>query len=161
MTPLDERVGEGVRDTKLKRGEFMSSWDDRLFNFLQEKKLLVGGAAVLLSILTWTVDLTGLVYECPFCRTQRTVIGLLGLLYMAGNPTNWIVRWFASVFAALGLVVGGTQHFRGWARIMSGEFEWGEQWYVNSWMLSGFALFIITGLLLLIWSWQNRTPEEE
>ena len=36
--------------------------------------------------------------------------------------------------------------------IMRGEFEWGEQWYVNAWMLSGFALFIIVGLLLLIWS---------
>ena len=39
-------------------------------------------------------------------------------------------------------------------RIMGGEFEWGEQWYVNPWMLSGFALFIIVGLLLLIWSWR-------
>jgi hypothetical protein len=24
-------------------------------------------------------------------------------------------------------------------------------WYINPWMLSGFALFIITALVLLIW----------
>lgn len=129
--------------------------DDQLLNWLWRNKTIVGITAIVISIVTWTVDLTGLVYECPFCRTQRTVISLLGILYLMPNPTHWISRWFASVFAALGLVVGGTQHFRGWVRIMNGEFEWGEQWYVNSWMLSGFALFIITGLLLLVWSWRE------
>lgn len=131
--------------------------DEKLLQALYEKKLMVGIAAIVLSVITWAVDLTGLVYECPFCRTQRTVIGLLGLLYILPNPAHYLVRYLASVFAALGLVVGGTQHFRGWARISAGEFEWGEQWYVNSWMLSGFALFIITALLLLIWSW--RAPK--
>lgn len=139
-------------------GDFM---DDRLLNWLYANKTLVGLTAIVISIFTWTVDLTGVVYECPFCRTQRTVIGLLGILYLMPNPTHWISRYLASVFAALGLVVGGTQHFRGWARISGGEFEWGENWYVNSWMLSGFALFIITGLLLLIWSWHRQPAEEE
>lgn len=37
---------------------------------------------------------------------------------------------------------------------MGGEFSWGEQWYVNAWMLSGFAIFILTALLLLIWRWR-------
>ena len=40
--------------------------------------------------------------------------------------------------------------------MMSGEFTWGEQWYVNSWLLSACALFMISGLVLLIWA---REPE--
>ena len=39
----------------------------------------------------------------------------------------------------------------GWAKISGGTFEWGERWFINPWMLSGFALFIITALVLLIW----------
>ena len=38
---------------------------------------------------------------------------------------------------------------------MSGEFEWGEQWYINSWPLSGVALFIMTGLVLYMWTWKK------
>jgi len=134
--------------------------DDKLLNWLYANKMIVGGVAVLISVVTWSAELMELVYVCPFCRTQRTVIGLLGILMLLPTMTHWISKYFAAVFAALGLVVGGTQHFRGWIRIMNGEFEWGEAWYVNSWMLSGFALFIITGLLLLIWTHQPAAIEE-
>lgn len=136
-----------------------NSWDDKLLNWLYANKMIVGGVAVLISVLTWSVELMDLVYVCPFCRTQRTVIGLLGILVLLPTTAHWISKYFASVFAALGLVVGGTQHFRGWVRIMNGEFEWGESWYINSWMLSGFALFIITGLLLLIWTHKVQATE--
>ena len=64
-----------------------------------------------------------LVYICPYCRTQRTVIGLLGLLLLFPNPGHWIKRYVASVISALGLTVGATQHFSGWRRIMSGELN--------------------------------------
>lgn len=133
--------------------------DDKLLGWLYANKMIVGGVAVLISVLTWSVELMDLVYVCPFCRTQRTVIGLLGILILLPTMVHWISRWFSGVFAALGLVVAGTQHFRGWVRIMNGEFEWGENWYVNSWMLSGFAMFIITGLLLYIWT--HRAQAEE
>lgn len=134
--------------------------DYQLLNWLWRNSRVMGLAAILISAATWSLDLTGVVYECPFCRVQRTVIGLLGILYIMPNPTHWISRYLASVFAVLGLVVGGTQHFNGWRRIMSGEFTWGENWYVNSWMLSAFALFIITGLLLLIWSWRPHQKQQ-
>ncbi|PKP81700.1 MAG: hypothetical protein CVT79_09745 [Alphaproteobacteria bacterium HGW-Alphaproteobacteria-18] len=128
---------------------------DRLPELLLRHRRIVGGVAIAIAILTWTIDLTGLVYECPFCRSQRTVIGLLGLLFMLPNPAHWLVRYLSAVFAVFGLSVASTQHFRGWANIMSGEFSWGEQWYINPWMLSGFAIGIITGLLLLIWMWKR------
>ena len=127
---------------------------DNLPQLLLRHRLAVGIVAIAIAALTWAVDLTGLVYACPYCRSQRTVIGLLGLLLMLPNPAHWLVRYLSAVFAVFGLSVGATQHFQGWMRIMRGEFEWGEQWYVNAWMLSGFALFIIVGLLLLIWSWR-------
>lgn len=127
---------------------------DDLPDILLQHRRAVGMAAILLSILTWTVDLTELVYACPYCRVQRTMIGALGLLLMLPDPSHWLVRYLSAVFALFGLAVAATQHFRGWARIMGGEFTWGEQWYVNPWMLSGFAIFILTALLLLIWRWQ-------
>lgn len=116
----------------------------------------IGLAAIVICAVTWAVELMGVVYVCPFCRTQRTVIGLLGVLAMLPNPGHWIVRYLAALFAAYGFNVGSTQHFRGWAKIMAGEFTWGEKWWVNSWMLSGFALFIIMALVLLIWAWPSR-----
>ena len=124
-------------------------------SLLLKQRVWVGLAAIVICGATWAVDLFEVVYQCPFCRAQRTVIGLLGLLLMLPNPAHWITRYLSAVFAVFGLSVGATQHFRGWARIMGGEFEWGEQWYLNSWLLSGFALFIIVGLLLLIWSYQK------
>jgi hypothetical protein len=39
---------------------------------------------------------------------------------------------------------------------MFGKFEWGEHWYINSWLLSGCGLFLISGLLLLIWIRPNN-----
>ena len=115
----------------------------------------VGLAAIVLAAATWAIDLTDLVYACPYCRVQRSVIGLLGVLLLLPEPGHWLSRYLSAVFAVFGLSVAGAQHFMGWAKIMKGEFSWGEQWYVNAWMLSGFALFIITGLLLLIWRWER------
>jgi protein-S-isoprenylcysteine O-methyltransferase Ste14 len=56
--------------------------------------------------------------------------------------------------AVLGLVVAAMQHFNGWKKIMGGEFTLGDYWYANAWVLSGFALFIIAGLLLYLWAWR-------
>lgn len=112
---------------------------------------LVGILAIGVSLLTWSAELSGLVYVCPYCRTQRTIIGILGLLALLPNPRQWMVRYVATVLGAYGFHVAAEQHFGGWKKIMSGKFSWGEQWYVNSWLLSGFALFIIVALVLLIW----------
>ena len=120
-------------------------------DILLRYRIIVGILALIVSAVTWTVDLTGLVYECPFCRSQRTVIGLLGVLLILPWHSHWFTRYIAACIAAFGIVNASMQHFRGWARIMAGEFEWGEQWYVNSWVLSGCALFIIMALVMLIW----------
>ncbi|WP_298307982.1 hypothetical protein [uncultured Erythrobacter sp.] len=119
---------------------------------LLKYRVAVGVLAILICAGTWAIDLMELVYNCPFCRAQRTVIGLLGFLLLMPNLRFWLVRYLSVVFGIFGLVVGATQHFRGWARMNAGEFEWGDQWYINPWLLSGCAIFIITALLLLIWT---------
>ena len=119
---------------------------------LLKYRIWVGLLAILICACTWAIDVFDLVYNCPYCRAQRTVIGLLGVLLLMPSLQFWLVRYLSAVFAVFGLVVAGMQHFGGYARMNSGEFEWGDPWFINPWLLSGFALFIITGLVLLIWS---------
>jgi len=111
-------------------------------------------AAIALSALTWAVDLAGLVYTCPYCRSQRTVIGLLGLLLLLPGTAlgHWLVRWLATVVAVFGAQVASRQHFGGWSKISAGEFALASTWWVDPFLLSGIALCLITGLLLLLWS---------
>lgn len=92
---------------------------DSLPQILLRHRILVGGFAILIAVVTWSIDLFGLVYECPFCRSQRTVIGLLGLLLLLPDPGHWLVRYLSAVFAAFGLSVASTSIFaagpRSWA----------------------------------------------
>ncbi|MEX0300194.1 MAG: hypothetical protein AB3N28_14065 [Kordiimonas sp.] len=111
---------------------------------------LIGAIALIISIIAWITDLTGMVYECPYCRTQRTVIGLLGIILMLPNPRHWIPRYIGSVFGFLGAYVAANQHFRGWARVSAGEFQFNERIYIDPTILSGCALFIIIGLVWLL-----------
>lgn len=129
--------------------------------WLSKNKKLVGAFAILICIATWLMELTGFVYVCPYCRAQRTVIGILGLSLFLPNTRNWINLYLASTIAAFGYFVGAYQHFEGWKKIMSGKFEWGELWYINSWLLSGFALFIISGLICLIWTSSDKDKSNE
>ncbi len=123
---------------------------------------LIGAVALLISIVAWASDLTGMVYECPYCRSQRTVIGLLGIFLMLPNPRYWITRYVGSVLGFFGASVAATQHFRGWARVSAGEFEFNERIYIDSTILSGFALFIIIGLVwLMILPNEQASDEEE
>ena len=130
------------------------------FEDLLRYRYWIAGAAILISAITWISELAGWVYVCPYCRTQRTIIGLLGVMLLFPNPGHWLSRWIGSTLAALGFSVAAAQHFNGWKKIMGGKFEWGEQWYINPWLLSGFALFIIMGLLLYLWGWRSESRPE-
>lgn len=121
-------------------------------DFLEKNRVVLAIAAIVLSALTWASDLGGWVYECPFCRAQRTVIGLLGLLLLLPVFGHWIVRMTGTGIGVFGLVVGATQHLNSWKKVMAGTFEWGERWYIHPWLLSGFAVFIITALLMILWT---------
>ena len=87
-------------------------------------------------------------------RSVGEVNQMLGLLMLVPDPRHWLVRWLAATFAAFGLVVGITQNFSHWRRINAGEFQLAEAWWVDPFLLSGAAIFIISGLVLLLWSWR-------
>lgn len=125
---------------------------------LHRHRHLIAIAALLVAGATWAVDLAGWVYTCPYCRVQRSVIGLLGLLLLLPDPRHWLVRWLASVFAVFGLVVACMQHFNHWKRINAGTFELARTWYVDPFLLSGAAIVLITGLALLLFSLPARHP---
>ena len=67
---------------------------------------------------------------------------------------HWLVRWLAAVIAVFGLVVAVTQHFGGWRAINAGEFEFTDPIIIDPFLLSGAAVLIITGLVLLMFSWR-------
>ena len=96
------------------------------------------------------MEFAGTVYICPYCRVQRTVILLLGLVMVLPFSHCWITRYIASVIGCMGAVVAVNQNFMGWVKISKGEFAFTEQLYVDPFLLSGRALLIIIGQLWLI-----------
>lgn len=49
-------------------------------SFGQSRMRLLGTVAILIGGGAWMMEFAGAVYICPYCRVQRTVIMLLGLL---------------------------------------------------------------------------------
>jgi hypothetical protein len=125
-------------------------------DFLQKNRVVLAVLAILLALATWSVDLAGWVYQCPYCRVQRSAIGIIGLILLLPFYHHWILRMVGSAVGVLGLVVGATQHFNHILKMHRGEFEWGDQWYIHPWLLSGFAIFIITALVMILWSGPPR-----
>lgn len=111
---------------------------------------IIGVATILVSLATWLMDVAGWVYPCPFCRVQRTAIGLLGLAMLLPITHHWVTKWFCAVVATLGLVVAAMQNFNHIRNIFAGTFELGAGWYMHPFLLSGAALFILTGQIMLI-----------
>ncbi|MBQ4837837.1 MULTISPECIES: hypothetical protein [Pseudoalteromonas] len=105
--------------------------------------------AILISIVAWTVELTGIVYVCPYCRAQRTAIGLLGLLLILPSASHWLSKYAALVIGFFGAVVAANQHFMGWKKISAGTFKFHEHIAMDPFILSGLAMTGIIGLVFL------------
>ncbi|MGY6550936.1 MAG: disulfide bond formation protein B [Erythrobacter sp.] len=126
-------------------------------DFLVKNRIALAILAIVVSAATWASDIGGLVYACPYCRVQRTAIGLIGIILLLPFFHHWIMRMIGSTIGVYGLVVAGTQHFNNFLKMHMGTFEWGERWFIHPWLLSGFALFIITALLMILWSPPQRS----
>ncbi|KID56195.1 hypothetical protein JF50_18140 [Pseudoalteromonas luteoviolacea] len=109
----------------------------------------VAVAAIIISIAAWAVELAGVVYVCPYCRTQRTVIGLLGILLLLPSASHWISKYIALVIGFFGAVVAANQHFMGWKSISAGKFKFHEHIAMDPFLLSGLAMTGIIGLVFL------------
>ncbi|MDO6558701.1 hypothetical protein [Paraglaciecola chathamensis] len=111
---------------------------------------IVGLVAIVISLVAWTSDLSGMVYICPYCRAQRTVIGILGLMLISPAATHWIAKYIGLVIGFFGATVAANQHFMGWKKISAGTFEFKENLVIDPFLLSGLALFAIIGLTYLL-----------
>lgn len=102
------------------------------------------------------MDLTGVVYLCPYCRVQRTVIGILGTLLVLPISGHWIIRYCFAVIGFFWASVAASQHFFRYKSLLGSKADehahgWiSSPFYIDSFLLSGAALFIIIGLVSLI-----------
>ncbi|MEK9877260.1 MAG: disulfide bond formation protein B [Betaproteobacteria bacterium] len=119
-------------------------------NFWRQNQRALGLIAMVIGAGAWAMEFAGTVYICPYCRVQRTVILVLGLIMVLPFSRHWVVRYVASVIGFLGAVVAVNQNFMGWVKISKGEFVFNEQLYIDPFLLSTGSLFIIIGQLGLI-----------
>jgi disulfide bond formation protein DsbB len=118
--------------------------------FWQRNQFALGLVAMLIGAGAWSMEFAGTVYICPYCRVQRTVILLLGIMMILPFAHHWVIKYFASVIGFLGAVVAVNQNFMGWVKISKGEFALNEQLYIDPFLLSSGSLFIIIGQLWLL-----------
>lgn len=111
---------------------------------------IIGVTAISICLITWAIDWLEWVYPCPYCRTQRTVIGLLGLIMILPYAQHWISKWISLSAGTLGLVVAANQNFAHLKKVYTGDLELGDSWYMHPFLLSGAAILIIVGQLMLI-----------
>ena len=115
----------------------------------------IGFIAIVICLGAWALEWAGAVYICPYCRVQRTVIGILGLLLILPSSRHWISRFLSGAIGYLGLHVAATQHFFRYRNLLGSErSEHAHGWitspfYLDSFLLSGAAIFIIIGLVSL------------
>ena len=121
-------------------------------SFWQSRMRLLGTVAIFIGGGAWMLEFAGAVYICPYCRVQRTVIMLLGLLMVLPFAHFWISQYVASVIGFMGAVVAVNQNFMGWMKISKGEFTFADPRYIYPFLLSAGSLFIIIGQLWLILS---------
>ena len=119
-------------------------------NFWRQNQRALGLIAMVIGAGAWAMEFAGTVYICPYCRVQRTVILVLGLIMVLPFSRHWVVRYVASIIGFLGAVVAVNQNFMGWVKISKGEFVFNEQLYIDPFLLSTGSLFIIIGQLWLI-----------
>lgn len=131
---------------------------DLQFWYRQQRAL--GLIGIVIGLGAWSMEFTGAVYVCPYCRVQRTVILLLGCVMLLPSPRHWMATYVASVVGFLGAVVAVNQNFMGWVKISKGEFAFNENLFIDPFLLSTGSLFIILAQLWLILG-SSRAPTHE
>lgn len=106
---------------------------------------LLGFLAILICLVTWWIDLSGWVYECVYCRTQRTAIGLVGVLMMLPDPRLWWIRWGAAAICFLGASVAVDQLF-----LVIRAINAGKAFGVLNLVMATGALFALIGQALIL-----------
>ncbi|MCA8889942.1 MAG: disulfide bond formation protein B [Parvularculaceae bacterium] len=126
---------------------------NKLFQFAGEALLnryLVGAFVLIIVALTLTLDVLGVVYPCPYCRTQRAALGILALILVSPWTRVLFWRFIAALAGFYGLVVGVMQNFNHVKKINAGEFDWPALTFDHPFILSGLAVTALVWLLFII-----------
>jgi hypothetical protein len=124
---------------------------DRLLDLLRNNLRAIGVLCIVVSAVTWWMDLSGLVHECIYCRTQRTAIGLAGLLLVLPDPRQWWIRWPIAAVCFLGADVAGDQLF-----LVIRNLTGGKESNPANLILATGSLFILVGIALLVFTGPTR-----
>jgi len=79
---------------------------------MNTNKLLIvfGSLSILISMVTWGMDLSHMVEACMYCRNERTMISLLGILMLLPKH-RYITAYFSLLFGFYGAYVAADQIF--------------------------------------------------
>ena len=113
--------------------------------------IILGLLSILVSLIAWTADYTGMVYACPYCRVQRTVIGVLGLAMVLPNYKSLLYIFGLGLSAFFAAVIAVEQNFMGWKKISNGDFQGFQQpVYENAFLLSAGAFILISAQFIIL-----------
>lgn len=118
---------------------------DKLFqltDLLTEFSLFFAVLAIIMCVATWGMDLANMVYHCPYCRVQRTIIGLLGIALLLPKHKNNLLIFISFILAYFSADISGDQMF---LSVKEGTFP-----TINFFFASG-ALAYVSILMYLIW----------
>jgi hypothetical protein len=118
-----------------------------LFEILTRNIRALGFLAIVICAVTWWIDLAGLVHECVYCRTQRTAIGVAGILMVLPNPRQWWIRFATAAVCFLGASIAVDQLF-----LVIKSINAGKSFGVLNLVLATGALFTLTGQALLLFT---------
>lgn len=76
----------------------------------EELIYVIGLCAILISAGTWIMDLTGWVGPCMYCRVERSVIGILGIMLLLPE-IPYFKRTFSILVGFFGAQVATQQIF--------------------------------------------------
>lgn len=124
---------------------------DSLLDWMSRNLRLLGAIAISICAVTWWMDLSGLVYECIYCRTQRTAIGLVGVIMMLPNPRHWMIRFVAVGICFLGADIAVDQLF-----LVLRNINAGKPFGVLNLVMASGALFTLVGQSMLLFLKNSR-----
>lgn len=120
----------------------------KLTKLLNQNGFAIGVFSIIICLVTWGLDLSEIVIQCPYCRVQRTMIGILGIMAILPKHRNGLLRYGAYFLAFFGADISVDQMF---ISIKSGYFP-----TVNA--LLAMSAFVIIGILTIINHYRYLKP---
>ncbi|MEQ8196060.1 MAG: hypothetical protein RIB59_16385 [Rhodospirillales bacterium] len=118
-----------------------------MLDFLSRNIRLLGFVAIAVSLIAWGIDLSGLVYECVYCRAQRTAIGIAGILMILPDPRRWWIRYAAAAICFFGASVAADQVF-----LVVRAIDAGRAFGMLNLVMAAGALFALVGQALIVFT---------